>query len=431
MTRRLLQMALALGAASAVYCGPNADPGKTHIRYMAWGNPEQLGVEQQLCDAFNRENPDVHVTLLRVPGSAYRSKAVVMLATDTAPDVLRIDHYDFPSFQEKAYFRDLTPFVAKDRGFHTADFWPQAIDEGTVRGRLFGLNVLFGGILIYYNQSLVERAGLEDPYALYRRGAWTWDAFRRYAIAMSRPASGEMPETFGALIPTSVSVVAPIIWGYGGHLLSPDHKRCLMDRPQAVAALKFLADLRNVDHAAPTVSESANSAYPFEGGKIGMTFDFMGMTPRYRAVIKDFKWDVVPIPRGPAGGASLVKGNQLVMAACTRHAQAAWRFMRFITSTASENLLYVRLRRCFPTRIAVATSGAYLRTDASPFHMQAFVDAVKTGRPLPIDDRWAEWTTVVQAHLDELFDDPKANAAAELALAAHDADKVLAEEPGW
>ena len=202
MMRTISRLALAIIATVATGCGSNLNPKQTQIRYMAWGNPQQLGVEQQLCDAFNRENPDVHVTLLRVPGTAYRSKAVVMLATGTAPDVLRIDHYDFPALQKKAYFTDLTPYIASDPGFHRSDFWPQTIEEGTVDGRLFGLNVLFGGILVYYNRTLVERAGLEDPYAVYKRGAWTWEEFRRYSIALSHPALAGEAGSFGALVPT-------------------------------------------------------------------------------------------------------------------------------------------------------------------------------------------------------------------------------------
>jgi multiple sugar transport system substrate-binding protein len=291
--------------------------------------------------------------------------------------------------------------------------------------------VLFGGILVYYNQTLIEKAGLEDPYALYNRHEWTWDTFRHYARVLTHPAQNQHSDTFGTLIPTSVSMLAPIIWAYGGDLLTPDHKRCLLDQPADVKALQFLADIRNVDHSAPTVIESANSAYPFEGGRVGMVFDFMGMAPRYREVATDFKWDVVPIPTGPAGGPSLVKGNQLVMAACTQHPQAAWRFMRFMTSVQSENLLYVQLRRCFPTRIDVAESKAYLESDKPPFHMKAFLDAVRTGRPLPIDDRWAEWSDAAQAQLDNLFGGRDTNAAHVLSLAARDANKVLAQEPGW
>ena len=119
------------------------------------------------------------------------------------------------------------------------------------------------------------------------------------------------------------------------------------------------------------------------------------------------------------------------MAACSQHPQAAWRFMRFVTSPAAENLLYVKLRRCFPTRVAVAESKAYLESVAPPFHMHAFLDAVRTGRPLPIDDRWPEWTNSMQAHLDQIWAGRGLGVAAELANAARDANRILAQEPGW
>ena len=51
------------------------------IRYMAWGNPEQLAVEQQLVDEFMRQNPDIRVRLFKVPQSAYLNKAIIMLAS--------------------------------------------------------------------------------------------------------------------------------------------------------------------------------------------------------------------------------------------------------------------------------------------------------------------------------------------------------------
>lgn len=425
---RTLSAALVLGM---VGCNQTARSGVTELRYMAWGNPQQLGVEQHLCDVFNADNPDLHVSLIRVPGTAYRSKAIVMLATGTGPDVLRIDHYDFSSLQEKGYFRDLTSLAQADPGFRKADFWPQTLQEGTVDGHLFGLNVLFGGILIYYNRSMIERSGLDDPYDVYRRGGWTWNVFREYAKSMTHGATGSESGTFGALVPSTLAMLAPIVWAYGGDLLSSDHKHCRLGEPAAATAIQFLADMRYADHSAPTTTESANAAFPFEGGRIGMMFDYMGMSPRYREMIKDFDWDVVPIPSGPAGGASLLKGNQLVMAAGTPHPAAAWRFMRFLTGVKAENELYVKLRRCFPTRIAVAESPAYLTSDHPPHHMQAFVDAIRSGRPLPIDDRWSEWTNAVQPHLDEIMAGRIRKVGPEMALAAAAADKVLAQEPGW
>ena len=71
-------------------CGAPKDT-RIQLRYMAWGNVEQLAIEQRIVDEFNRRNPDVHVTLFKVPGSSYRNKMIVMFASRTAPDVVRVD----------------------------------------------------------------------------------------------------------------------------------------------------------------------------------------------------------------------------------------------------------------------------------------------------------------------------------------------------
>lgn len=34
---------------------------------------------------------------------------------------------------------------------------------------------------IGYNMEMIENAGLEDPYDLWKRGEWTWDVFLDYA----------------------------------------------------------------------------------------------------------------------------------------------------------------------------------------------------------------------------------------------------------
>ncbi len=168
---------------------------------MAWGNPEQLGVEQQLVDEFNLKNPDVQVRLFRVPSSAYLNKAIIMLASRTAPDIIRIDHYNFPNLVRKEYFYDLTPLARADPDFHEADFFPTALREGMFEGRLFGLNVLLGGVMMYYNKKLFAEASLDDPYELWRRGQWTWDRLRDAAIQITRHGRDGRPERFGVQIP--------------------------------------------------------------------------------------------------------------------------------------------------------------------------------------------------------------------------------------
>ncbi|CAN5720684.1 sugar ABC transporter substrate-binding protein [soil metagenome] len=396
---------------------------------MAWGNPEQLGVERDFVERFNRENPDLLVRLVTVPGSSYGQKMTTMLVSRTAPDVMRVDHYNFPAMQKKGFFRDLTPLAAADPGFHRDDFYPTAIGEGTVDGRLYGLNVLYGGILIYYNKTLFRQAGLEDPYALYGRGEWTWDRFRASAIALTRFENGKA-KTFGTLIPGFPTNV-PLVRAFGGELLSPDAKSSRVASPGTIRAYQFLADLVWKDHVAPTPSQGANAAFTFESGKLGMVFDWMGMTPRFRKAIQGFDWDVCPVPTGPEGGSTIVKGNQLVIAADSPHPEAAWRFARFLTGPAVEKRLYAQIRRSFPTRKAVAESDDFLKTEQAPFNTRAFVSSIETAKPLPITDRWAQWTQILNSELDNLMSGRERDAGVVLRRADAKIDKALREPEGF
>lgn len=412
-------------------CGRDPGAGKVQLRYMAWGNPEQLNLEQHLCDLFNRRNPDVFVRLLRVPGSAYLNKQIVMLATGTAPDVMRVDRYYFPSLVEKHYFTDLTPYARADPGYHLSDFWPLANEEDTYQGKLYAVNTLFGGVMMFYNKTLVRTAGIVDPYVAWKHGTWTWDEFRKDAIAMTKFAGNGDPSQFGCLEPNSMPTVTPVIWAFGGDLLTPDHKHCLLGGAGSIAAFQFLTDLRWKDHCCPTLSQAANSAFTFESGKVGMYFDFMGMATRYREVVKTFDWDIVPIPRGPCSGATIVKGNQLVVPSTCKHVQEAWRFMRFMTSPEIEELLGGDMRRAFPTRIAVARSPQFLSAKLPPYQTETYAKYIEGARVLPVDDRWAEWTRVVQNAQDELYGGTESDVATVMKKCARDVDDVLAQEPGW
>lgn len=418
-------LALQAGCSRAVGC----PEGKTCLRYMAWGNPEQLEVEREMVKDFNDANPDLFVKLFTVPGSSYGQKMTTMLVSRTAPDILRVDHYNFAGMQQKGYFTDLTPFAERDPGFKASDFYPSAMAEGTVDGRLYGMNALFGGVLIYYNKSLYRKAGLEDPYQTYRKGEWTWERFRQNAMKLTQVKNGR-PAVFGTDIPP-FPMTAPVIWGFGGELLTEDFKQSRVNSPGTIAAYQFLADLVWKDKCSPTPAQGANAAFTFESGKLAMNFNWMGMAPRYRTLVKDFEWDVVPVPKGSHGGSTTLKGNQLVVARNSRHPEAAWKFIRHLTSYETEIKLYAIIRRSFPTRIAVAESDTYLKSDLPPFQMQAFVDSIENGRPLPITERWSEWNQVLSSELDNLMSGRERSAKVALEAAHEKINKVLSEEPGF
>jgi len=397
---------------------------------MAWGNPEAMALEQEFCDEFNRRNPDIHVTFFRVPQSAYLNKAILMLASRTAPDVIRIDHYNFPSLVRKDYFLDMTELAKKDPTFDPKAYFPLTIREGMYKGRLHGMNVMFGGEIVYYNKTLIREAGLEDPYELWKRGEWTYDRFRRHAIAMTKFDKNGKPLRFGCAIPTFPMSV-PIIWAFGGDLLTPDWTRSTVGSDGTIRAYQYLADLRWKDRCAPTPAQSANAQFNFESGKLGMEINWSGSAPRLRKVVKDFEWDICPMPKGPYGGTTMVKGNQLVISKETRHPEASWRFIRFMTGPVVETKLYAEIKRNFPTLRSVAYSKTFLEDPLPPSNKRAYIQAVENARELPITARWGEWTTAFNAEQDNLFSGRERDAAKAMKRAESKINEILADEEGF
>ncbi len=358
------------------------------------------------------------------------NKAIVMLASRTAPDVMRIEHFNFPQLVKKDYFLPLDAVTKDDPEFKPADFFPWTLAEGTYKGKLYGLNTMSGAAILYYNKTMVKDAGLEDPNAVAKRGEWTYDRFREYAIAMSRHDRDGRATKLGCQIPLFPFTV-PAIWAFGGDVLTPDGKHCLLASPAAIKAYQYFVDLRWKVHCAPTPSEAANGSFTFESGKLGMEFGWMGNAPRYNKKIKSFDWDICPVPSGPNGNTSIVKGNQLVISRESAHPKEAWRFIKFLMSHEIEDVLYVENRRNFPTRKDVAYSPEFLNPKTRPFSASVFLRSVENSRQLPIDSRWAEWAREFTMREESLFTGQQHDVPAVLNKAVVTIDKILNDEEGF
>jgi len=432
LTRRdLLRLGGAALLAGAAGCAGPSD-GRTVLRYMAWGNPEQLQVDEHLAREFEKRNPKVRVHVYRVPGSSYADKLQLMLASRTAPDVMRVDHYMFPALVRKDYFLNLQPFItAEPKGF-LDDFTPTALDECRWNGQLYAMNVLFGSVMVYYNKNLFAQAGVPDPYKLSREGKWDWDAFVRAAQALTVHDAGGHPTQFGSTMVT-FPLYASVVWNNGGDFMNHDLTRfTLGDDPKGVEAIQEYADLRWKSHATPTPADNALSPFTFESGKMAMNWDWAGATPRFRKNIKDkFEWDIAPPPTGPAGDHPVVKGNQLAAFKETPHPELAWEFIKFMTGPDAEMLLYGKFRRSVPTRLSVQHDPQYLATTEPPFHTDVFLDLVHRGRTLPIDARYNEWVSEYNGAMDGLFNVGEGDARSACRAATDRINTLLAGEEGF
>lgn len=440
LSRLLLVVAAALGAPQLLAGCVRSEAATSHrttIRYMAWGNPEQLQVERQIAAEFEKRHPDIHVHLFMVPGNSYSDKLQLMLASRTAPDVMRADHYYFPALVRKDYFLPLDSFIAREPPGFPGDFTPLALEEGRWNGKLYGMNVLFGPVIIYYNQTMFRKAGIPDPYELNRHGKWDWSTFVRTAQALTKRDENGRPLQFGTMVVSTTQSVnfaqfCSVIWNFGGQFMDPGMTRIVAaDDPGAVRAFQEYGDLRWKYRCAPTAADSALSAFSFESGKLGMHWGWSGEAPRFRRNVKSFEWDIAPTPSGPKGNWTVVKGNQLCIYRETEHPREAWEFVKFMTGPEAEMLLCGKLRRSVPTRLSVQNDPRYLAADKPPFHTDVFLESVRRGHTLPIDRRYQEWQQVFNTDLEALIQTGRVDAGTALARAQAECNRLLQGEEGF
>lgn len=419
--------------AGSLGCNSVLSSGKkkpVQIRYMAWGNPEQIALEKQIAAEFEKSHPHIHVHFFMVPGSSYADKLQLMLASRTAPDVMRADRYYFPALARKEYFYPLDALVAREKPGFLDDFLPLVLDEGRWDGKLYALNVLFGSVMVYYNKKLFEAAGMTDPYQLYKKGEWNWETFVENAKDLTERANGRTSQYGANMVP--FPMYASVVWNHGGDILNKDMTRMTIAEDEgAIRGFQEYADLRWKHKCVPTPADNALSPFTFESGKIAMNWGWAGDSPRYRKNIKSFEWDIVPTPSGPTGDATVIKGNQLAMYADTKHPEEAWEFMKYMTGPEVELLLGGKLRRTVPTRLTVRNDARYLEADQAPFHTDVFLESVRRGRTLPIDWRYQEWSQEFTSATEGLFNLGTETARQAMTEATRRVNAVLSSEEGF
>ena len=151
---------------------------------------------------------------------------------------------------------------------------------------------------IGYNMEMIENAGLEDPYDLWKRGEWTWDVFLDYAQKLT---TGEgTDKVYGFTSEEGIWWTANWVWSNGASFYNEDRTESLLTDDAFVEAVDFMFKLHTEYGVAPLCIAAEN--YPTSlvpAQRAAMWGDCL----YYRASFQDLPFDygIVPWPVGPQG----------------------------------------------------------------------------------------------------------------------------------
>jgi len=167
MTRRpLLFAAIGLGSAlllSGCTPTPSSTPGDGTLRYLVeqQEDPEFLATIEAHIDEFEAENPDITVELEALPFDTMRTVLQTQLRSGEGPDVFNWG--SGPSFAGTLADADLLYDLTDAYEENDWPIYEFAKEQVTVDGKIIGVPGDLETIGLYYNKTIFDELGLEQP----------------------------------------------------------------------------------------------------------------------------------------------------------------------------------------------------------------------------------------------------------------------------
>ncbi|WP_103062278.1 sugar ABC transporter substrate-binding protein [Actinomyces qiguomingii] len=224
----------------------------------------------------------VGVTIEResVSGTGLIQKVLQMSSSRTLPDLLMLDN---PDLQQIAATGALAPL--NDFGITADGFIEGFIGAGTYDGELYGMGPCANTLGLYYNQDLLDAAGVAVPT--------TWDELKATAKALTK--DGVYGFAFCAKASYEGSwQFLPFFWSAGADETD-------IATAEAAAALQLLVDLVGEGSASQSVLNwgQGDLGEQFTSGKAAMIVNGPWMTNTFND--SGINWGVAEIPVPKAG----------------------------------------------------------------------------------------------------------------------------------
>ena len=358
------------------------------IRFLTFGEPEELKAFREVVAAYREKEPDVEVNLVE---ASDRDDLLARLSTSFAggdpPDVFLLNYRYYGQFAARGVLEPVEERVDDSTVFQQDDFYPIALDAFRFNGTLTCLPQNISSLVVYYNRDLFRAAGVPEPNT-----GWTWNDMVEKAVKLTSDTNKDgRPEVYGLGVEPSIIRLAPFVWSNGGEIVD-DHDqptRFTLDTPAAQGAMKRFFDLRGTHAVVPREEEveSEDDETRFLNGRSAMVLSSRRSTPSFRT-ITDFDWDVAPLPqhKEPAG---ILHSDAYCMAKDSDNKDAAWSFMQFALGPEGQRIT-ARSGRTVPSLKEVANSDAFLDPNAKPANSRVFLDTIDVIRPLPVVSTWPE-----------------------------------------
>lgn len=307
----------------------------THTLRVALWDYGTVSYDKKIVERFEETHPDIRIEVISCPPEYYDNSLEAMLDSGERLDVIYVNQLPQLSvLQERGVPLALDELAARDGVDLTGYTGIEALRDPE-SGQLMGLPYRQDKFLLYYNKDLFDLAGIAYPQA-----GMTWEQFRETARALT----------------TELKTVDEDLWG-ATMILEPIHLLYFMDDRAfdwetddfsgVARGLTMLLAL-DADGSTPRLVEREmrlDCQRMFETGRFAMmvhgSWYLNFLATDEKAGLLDFEWGVTERPYWPEDGPNQNEAwlTPLIINHETNEVEAAWEFVRFVSSEQGAEIL--------------------------------------------------------------------------------------------
>lgn len=329
------------------------------VSMVIWGSDDRKSAYEELFADFTAETGiNVEITLVELESIITKTSA--QIAAGDSYDMVWMSEAMIPQMMNNGLLEDMSS-VRDDADYDYADLSQslQANYEGP-NGEVYAISFTSSPRIWFYNKDLIAQAGLEDPLTLAQNGEWTYEKLFEYSQAVKDLNNG----SYGFSIwnyqsPNDWNILLDWTWSNGASFFNEDMTECTINTPEGIAALNSYKDC--IDQG---LTPTADSSLDFASGQIAFSRNTISQSGTLGDV--EFKWDVVPNPKGSDEDAPVAVGvAAYVVPKGAPHKEAAIEAIKYITSKELMADDYL-MSNFSPVRASVLGSDKFLDQGEAP-----------------------------------------------------------------
>ncbi|MYC62575.1 MAG: extracellular solute-binding protein [Caldilineaceae bacterium SB0661_bin_34] len=272
-----------------------------------------------------------------------------------------------------------------DKDLLLDDFWPIQVPQLQYENDWYLIPENISSITMRYQVEALEAAGFSAPDE-------PWSYYEEWPNVVKELTIRDGDET------TQWGFDAGWMFQYSGFawiwlpagIVDTDTNTCIIDQPENVKSLNQLQDMRFRDRLIPQSGDIPEGVNMFASGRLAMNMAGVWEITSTRDQVGDMAWDIALIPQNPLNpgeNLSINYGAGYAMGAETKHPDAAWDLIRYLSLPSMQQVFIVEDNWALPGRRSVAKdwlNGVLSTGSGMPAHAEHWITALETGRSVPV-----------------------------------------------